>query len=108
MDESIMMDFVGRAVGDVGALLGGAMVVIGDRLGLYRAMHEAGPLTPAQLAARTGTAERYVREWLSAQAARSYVTYVGDDTFLLPDEHAVPLTDETSAACVIGAFEIAL
>ena len=108
MDESIMTDFVGRAVGDVGALLGGAMVVIGDRLGLYRAMHGAGALTPAELAARTGTAERYVREWLSAQAARDYVTYHGDGTFGLPDEHAVPLTDETSAACVIGAFEIAL
>jgi 2-polyprenyl-3-methyl-5-hydroxy-6-metoxy-1,4-benzoquinol methylase len=60
------------------------------------------------LAARTGTAERYVREWLSAQAARGYVTYDGRGEFTLPDEHAVPLTDETSAACVIGAFEIAL
>jgi hypothetical protein len=108
MDETKMMDFVGRAVGDVGALLGGAMVVIGDKLGLYRAMAGAGSLTPAELAARTGTAERYVREWLSAQAARSYVSYDGDGRFSLPDEHAVPLTDETSAACVIGAFEIAL
>src|SRR5256885_15623098 len=108
MDETKMMEFVGKAVGDVGAVLGGAMVVIGDKLGLYRAMAGAGSLTPAELAARTGTAERYVREWLSAQAARSYVSYDGDGRFSLPDEHAVPLTDETSAACVIGAFEIAL
>jgi SAM-dependent methyltransferase len=108
MDEAKMMEFVGNAVGDVGAVLGGAMVVIGDKLGLYRAMTGADPLTPAELAMRTGTAERYVREWLSAQAARGYVTYDGDGRFSLPDEHAIPLTDETSSACVIGAFEIAL
>src|SRR4051812_49886805 len=75
-------------------------------------MAGAGPLTPAELAARTGTAERYVGEWLSAQAARGYVRYdgrrEGDEQFSLPDEHAVPLTDEISPACVIGAFEIAL
>jgi SAM-dependent methyltransferase len=103
-----MTEFVGKAVDDVGAVLGGAMVVIGDKLGLYRSMAGAGSLTPRDLAERTGTAERYVREWLSAQAARGYVSYDGDDRFSLPDEHAVPLTDETSAACVIGAFEIAL
>src|SRR5437588_1252368 len=108
MNETKMMEFVDRAVGDVGALLGGAMVVIGDKLGLYRSMAGAGPLTPAELADRTGTAERYVREWLSAQAARGYVSYDGDGRFSLPDEHAVPLTDETSPACVIGAFEIAV
>jgi SAM-dependent methyltransferase len=112
VDETKMMEFVGQAVNDVGALLGGAMVVIGDKLGLYRAMDGAGPLTPAELAARTGTAERYVREWLSAQAARGYVSYdgdgEGDGLFSLPDEHAVPLTDESSPACVIGAFEIAV
>jgi hypothetical protein len=96
MNETKMMEFVDRAVGDVGALLGGAMVVIGDKLGLYRSMAGAGPLTPAELAARTGTAERYVREWLSAQAARGYVSYDGDGLFSLPDEHAAPLTDETS------------
>src|SRR5256885_9420382 len=102
MDETKLMEFVDRAVGDVGAVLGGAMVVIGDKLGLYRAMAGAGSLTAAELAARTGTAERYVREWLSAQAARGYVSYDGDSAFSLPDEHAVPLTDEASAACVIG------
>jgi SAM-dependent methyltransferase len=65
-------------------------------------------VTPAELGARTGTAERYVREWLSAQAARGYLSYDGDGQFSLPDEHAVPLTDETSPACVVDAFEIAL
>jgi 2-polyprenyl-3-methyl-5-hydroxy-6-metoxy-1,4-benzoquinol methylase len=108
MDDTRLQEFVGKAVEDVGALLGGAMVVIGDKLGLYRSMAGAGPLTPAELAARTGTAERYVREWLSAQAARGYVTYEGNGQFSLPDEHAIPLTDESSPACVIGAFEIAL
>jgi SAM-dependent methyltransferase len=108
MNETKMMDFVSRAVDDVGALLGGAMVVIGDKLGLYRAMKDAGYLTPAELAERTATTERYVREWLSAQAARGYVTYDGSGRFCLPDEHAIPLTDETSPACVIGAFEIAV
>jgi SAM-dependent methyltransferase len=92
----------------VGAVLNGAMVVIGDKLGLYRAMAGAGPVTPAELAAHTGTAERYVREWLSAQAARGYISYDGEGRFSLPDEHAVSLTDETSPACVIGAFEIAV
>jgi SAM-dependent methyltransferase len=108
MDEDKLMEFVFRAVGDVGAMLGGAMVVIGDKLGLYQAMKGAGPLTAEELAKKTGTSERYVREWLSAQAARDYVTYEGDGKFRLPDEHAIPLTDETSAACVIGAFETAL
>jgi SAM-dependent methyltransferase len=108
MDETRMTEFVEKAVSDVGALLGGAMVMIGDKLGLYRAMAGAGPLAPAELASRTGTVERYVREWASAQAARGYLSYDGAGRFSLPDEHAVPLTDETSPACVIGAFEIAV
>jgi SAM-dependent methyltransferase len=108
MDENKLMEFVGQAVGDVGAMLGGAMTVLGDKLGLYRAMKGAGPMTSTELASATGTSERYVREWLSAQATRGYVTYDGDGRFTLPDEHAIPLTDESSAACVIGAFETAL
>jgi SAM-dependent methyltransferase len=108
MDETRMTEFVEKAVGDVGALLGGSMVVIGDKLGLYRAMAGAGWLSPAELAGRTATIERYVREWASAQAARGYLLYDGAGRFLLPDEHAVPLTDESSPACVVGAFEIAV
>jgi len=108
MDETKLMEFVHKAVADVGTLLSGSMTVIGDRLGLYRAMAGAGSLTAEELADRTGTAERYVREWLAAQAATGYVVYDGDDRYSLPDEHAIPLTDETSPACVIGAFETAL
>jgi hypothetical protein len=66
MDEAQLMDFVHKAVGDVGARLAGSMVVIGDRLGLYGAMAGAGPITSAALAEKTGTSERYVREWLGA------------------------------------------
>jgi 2-polyprenyl-3-methyl-5-hydroxy-6-metoxy-1,4-benzoquinol methylase len=108
MDEAKLMDFVHKAVGDVGAVLAGSMVVIGDRLGLYRAMTGAGPLSSGELADRTGTSERYVREWLGAQAATGYVMYRGAGRYELPDEHAIPLTDETSPACVVGAFETAV
>jgi len=108
MNEAKLMDFVHKAVGDVGALLAGSMVVIGDRLGLYRAMTGAGAVTSDELAEKTGTSERYIREWLGAQAAAGYLVYNGDGRYTLPDEHAIPLTDETSAACVIGAFETAI
>jgi 2-polyprenyl-3-methyl-5-hydroxy-6-metoxy-1,4-benzoquinol methylase len=108
MDQQAVMDFVHKAVGDVGSLLAGSMVVIGDRLGLYRAMTDSGPVTSDELARSTGTSERYVREWLSAQAAAGYVRYTGDGRYELPEEHALPLTDETSPACVIGAFEVAV
>ena len=106
--EEDLMAFVYRAVGDVGAVLNGAMVVIGDRLGLYRAMAGQPPTTPQALAEATGTDERYVREWLSAQAAAGYVVHEGDGRFRLPAEPAIALTDESSPACVIGAFELAV
>lgn len=108
MDEQAMMDFVHKAVGDVGSMLAGSLVVIGDRLGLYRAMAHAGPMTSDEVARATDTSERYVREWLNAQAAAGYVRYAGDGRYELPDEHALPLTDESSPACVIGAFETAI
>jgi len=108
MDETKLMEFLRKTVTDVGCVLGGSMAVLGDRLGLYRAMAGAGPLTPAELAASTDTSEHYVHEWLMAQAASGYVDDVGDGRFVLPDEHAVVLTDETSPACLIGAFEVAL
>ena len=108
MDEDRLHRFVGKAVTDLGALVNGALVVIGDKLGLYRAMVGAGALTPAELAARTGCAERYLREWLSAQAAAGYVVHEGGERFSLPTEHAIPLTDETSPACVIGGFQLGL
>ncbi len=78
LDLEKLQEFVFRAVDEVGATLNAALVVMGDRLGLYRALAGAGPLTPAELARRTGTAERYVREWLNAQAAGGYVEYEAD------------------------------
>ena len=75
VDPDKLMQFVFRAVGEVGATLNAALVVMGDKLGFYQALAESGPVTPDQLAARTGTAERYAREWLNAQAAGDFVTY---------------------------------
>src|SRR5207253_4548784 len=75
IDGAKLEAFVFRAVDEIGATLNAALVVMGDKLGLYRAMAGAGPLTPDELANRTGTAERYVREWLNNQAAGGYVEY---------------------------------
>jgi len=109
VDVDKLMQFVFRAVEEVGATLNTALVVMGDRLGLYRAMAGAGPLAPAELAKRTGTAERYVREWLNAQAAGGYVSYDPDSgRYLLPPEQAVALTDPDSPAYLPGFFQIAL
>ena len=97
VDPAKLQDFLGKAVGDMGAAMNTALIIIGERLGLYKAMAGTGPLTPAELAARTGTAERYIREWLCAQAAGGYVTYdAAAKTFTLPPEQALALADESS------------
>ena len=99
LNPAKLEQFVFRAVEEVGATLNTALVVMGDRLGLYRALAGAGALTPAELAARTGTAERYVREWLNAQAAGGFVTYhPGEGAYSLPPEQAVAFCDEDSPA----------
>jgi len=108
IDMEKLMGFVFKAVDEVSATLNTALVVMGDRLGLYRALAGAGPLTPAELAQRTGTAERYVREWLNAQAAGGYVDYDPDSSrYSLPAEHAAALTDESSPAYLPGFFQVA-
>jgi SAM-dependent methyltransferase len=107
VDESKIEQFVGQALGELGAAANAALVVIGDRLGLYKAMAGAGPLTPAELAQRTETNERSVREWLNAQAAGGYVTYDPQgETYELPPEHAFVLADEDSPVFLPGAFEL--
>ncbi len=109
LDPEQLMAFVFRAVGEVGATLSTALVVMGDKLGLYRALAGAGPLTPGELAERTGVSERYVREWLNAQAAGDFVEYDPDTArYTLPPEQAVALTDESSPAYLPGFFQIAL
>jgi 2-polyprenyl-3-methyl-5-hydroxy-6-metoxy-1,4-benzoquinol methylase len=107
IDEKKLNEFMGRAVGDVGAAISAALVLIGDELGLYKAMAAAGPLTPAELAKRTGTTERYVREWLNNQAAGGYVTYQPEaGRYALPPEQAAALADESSPAFLPGAFQV--
>jgi len=108
IDSEKLNQFLGQVVGDLGSAMSAALVVIGDRLGLYKAMAGAGPLTPGELADRTGTNERHVREWLCAQAAGGYVAYDPlTERFTLPAEHAVALADEASPAYVPGGFHIA-
>lgn len=93
----------GMVVGGVTA----AMIALGDKLGLYTAMSGSGGLTPEELAARTDTHERYVREWLAQQAAVGFVTYdPAAGTFALPDEHAAVLASEDSPASMIGAVPL--
>src|SRR5262249_59987360 len=106
LDEAALEMFVHQAVGDLAAAISGLMLHLGDRLGLYRAMAGAGPVTPATLAQRTGTHERYVREWLGNQAAGGYVSYDPEEgTFELGAEHALVLADEQSPVFLGGAFE---
>jgi SAM-dependent methyltransferase len=108
VDPDKLMQFVFRAVGEVGATLNTALVVMGDKLGYYRIM-TAGPVSPAELAERSGTAEPYAREWLAAQAAGEYVAYdPGTGRYSLPPEQATALTDEDSPAFLPGMFQIAL
>jgi SAM-dependent methyltransferase len=109
LDMAKLEAFVFKAVDEVGATLNTALVVMGDRLGLYKALAGAGPLTPSELAERTGTAERYVREWLNQQAAGGYVEYDPESgRYTLPPEQALALTDSESPAFLPGFFQIAL
>jgi SAM-dependent methyltransferase len=106
-DPDKLNAFLGRMVGDLGAIASGALVLLGDRLGLFRAMRSGEPMTPDTLAQRTGTHERYVREWLSAQAAAGYVDYDdAADTFSLNPEQAAVFADDDSPASMAGAFEV--
>ena len=107
IDEGKLNEFLGKVVGDVGAAMSAALVIVGDRLGLWRAMAANGPVTPQELAKKTETNERYVREWLNAQACGGYVTY--DKTtgkFTLPPEQAFALADPDSPAFVPGLFQV--
>src|SRR6185436_13638342 len=102
-------EFLGRALVDFGATFNAALIRIGDKLGLYKALAAGGPQTSQELATKTGTAERYVREWLSAQAAGGYVTYdPSNKKFHLTEEQAFAMADENSPAFLPGAFQCAL
>jgi len=104
IDQAKLEVLLGRAVVDIGANFHAALVVTGDKLGLFRALRERGPMTSADLAKQTHTHERYVREWLSAMAAGGYVTYDGGaQEFSLSEEQALALLD----ADLPGAFLLA-
>lgn len=109
IDEAKLGAFIGKVVGEWGALAGAALVRIGDKLGLYKAMADGTPVTSAELAQRTGTTERYVREWLVNQAAGGYIDY--DPTtgrYTLPPEQAVALADSESPYFICGGFQVML
>ena len=108
VDTNKLEQFLAQFVTDLGATVHAGMVVIGDRLGLYKAL-AAGPLTPKELAAITRTDERYVREWLSSQAAGGYITYNREtQKFGMTEEQALTLANEDGPAYLPGAFELAL
>ena len=108
LDMDKLNAFVGGFVGDLGAAVHAGMVVIGEKLGLYKALAQH-PMTSEELAAATSTDPRYVREWLSSQAAGGYVTYDSQaDKFSLSEEQAFTLADPDSPAYLPGAFELAL
>jgi 2-polyprenyl-3-methyl-5-hydroxy-6-metoxy-1,4-benzoquinol methylase len=109
IDEDRLNALLGQAVVEFGATVNAALVVIGDRLGLYRELAEGGPLTSAELAARTGTSERYVREWIAAQAASGWVDYDPEgDRYSMSTEQALMFAQPGSPAFVGGAFQLAL
>ena len=107
VDQSKLEAFQGKMLGDMGAAVSAALVILGDQLGLYKAMAKSGPTASLKLASQTGTTERYVREWLAAQAASGYVEYdpVKSEFFLTP-EQAMVFADEGGPAFMAGGFEV--
>ena len=106
MDQDRLNAFLGTFVGDLGATMAAGSVVIGERLGLYRAL-AAKPQTPQELADATGTDARYVEEWLRGQAAGGYVNHA-DGTYSMSEEQAFALTDPDGPVFLPGAFQLAL
>jgi len=107
LDQDKLNSFVGKMLGDLGAAMGAPLVIIGDKLGLYKTMAASGPLSAADLAAKSGCAERYIREWLGAQAAAGYVDYdIAADRYALSPEQAMVFADEASPVFFAGAFDI--
>ena len=100
-------ELVGKLVGDLGAAMAGAGILLGDRLGLYKAMADGAPVTSSELAKKTGLHERYVREWLSGQAASGYIDYHAEkNAFSLSPEQAMAFAEEGSPAFFAGAFDV--
>jgi SAM-dependent methyltransferase len=107
IDQNKLDSFLGKVVGDIGSAMSAALVVLGDQLGLWRVLASSGPVTPAELASRSDTVERYVREWLNAMAAGGYVSYdAASQCYSLEPEQAVALADPESPAFVPGLFQV--
>lgn len=106
MDEHKLHELLGLMITELGAAQNASLVILGDELGLYRALAEQGPLTSDALAAATGTHERYLREWLSAQAASGFVTYEAQgERFSLSPEQAAVLADDDSVVNMVSGFQ---
>jgi SAM-dependent methyltransferase len=106
LDMGAVEQFMHQVVGDLGVALSSVLIHLGDRLGLYAAMGDSEPVTSSELAARTDLAERYVREWLHANAAAGWVRYdAATETFILPAEHALLLSDESAPTFLLGGFD---
>lgn len=107
VDEAKLNEFIGKVVADMGGAVGGLLAYVGDRLGLYRAMAGAGPMTADELARKTGTNPRMIREWLASQAAGGYVEYdAKTGRYILPEEQAIALAHEGSPAFMQGGFQV--
>ena len=106
VDEVKLNELLGKAVNEWGAAEGALLTFAGDKLGLFKAMAGAGSLTPEELARKTGTHPRIIKEWLAAQAAGGFVTYnPAAGTYTLPEEQAFALTDENSPAYIAGFYQ---
>jgi ubiquinone/menaquinone biosynthesis C-methylase UbiE len=102
-------ELLGKAIVDIGATVHAALVLIGEKHGLYKTLAKDGPMTPAELAKRTETAERYITEWLASQAAGGYITYdESTGKFSLTEEQAFALAQEDSPVYLPGAFQVGL
>ncbi|HET8856398.1 MAG TPA: methyltransferase domain-containing protein [Nitrososphaeraceae archaeon] len=107
INEQKLHDFMLKAVGDIASTMSAMLLIIGDRLGLYKAMAESGqPITSDELAKKTNTNERIIREWLANQAAGGYITYnASDGKYTIPPEQAMALADENSPVYIHGAYQ---
>ena len=107
VNETKLHEFMMKAVGEMGAAMNAALILVGDKLGIYKAMAGAGPMTSEEIAAKTKTHERYVREWLAAQSPGGFITYdASTKKYTLPPEQALALADENSPVFLPGFFEI--
>ncbi|MGB7661276.1 MAG: class I SAM-dependent methyltransferase [Nitrososphaeraceae archaeon] len=109
VDDAKLTDFMGKVINDLGAAWSTVLVIIGDKLGLYKAMADSKPITAAELARRTGTTERYLSEWLANQAASGYISYDPNTAkYTLPPEQAMALANEKSPVFSLGGFQGAM